>query len=67
MPAPSIVPIPYNRMYNPDIIEDPIKGDINIDHMDEQLPWMNYLIWAEDINSHGQIASTGIYPIEAHV
>lgn len=43
-------PIPYNRMYNPDIIPNPLKGKIESDHMDEQIPFMNYLIWADDIN-----------------
>lgn len=47
---PCAPPIPYNRMYNPDKMPAPVKGDIEIDHMDEQISWMNHLIWAEDIN-----------------
>ena len=47
---PCAPPIPFNRMYNPDNMPDPVKGDIQIDHMDEQIPWMNHVIWAEDIN-----------------
>jgi len=51
-PHPPVAPpIPYNRMYNPDNMPAPVCGDILVDHMDEQLPWMNYMIWAEDIGS----------------
>jgi choline-sulfatase len=37
-------------MYNPDKMPNPVRGSLEVDHMDEQIPWMNYLIWAEDIN-----------------
>lgn len=47
---PLAPPIPYNRMYNPDKMPLPIRGDINEDHKDEQIPWMNHLIWADDIS-----------------
>jgi choline-sulfatase len=47
---PLAPPVPYNRMYNPDRMPNPIRGDISVDHMDEQIPWMNYAVWAEDIN-----------------
>ena len=47
---PLAPPIPYNRMYNPDIMPNPIRGDINCDHMDEQITWMNHLIWADELN-----------------
>ena len=50
---PCAPPIPYNRMYNPDYMDAPIKTDIGIDHMDEQLPYMNHYIWAEQINEFG--------------
>ncbi len=46
---PLAPPVPFNRMYDPDRMPKPILGDIKIDHMDEQLPFMNYLIWAEDV------------------
>ena len=48
---PFAPPVPFNRMYNPDNMNNPISGDIAVDHMDEQIPWMNYLIWSEDINN----------------
>lgn len=47
---PFAPPIPFNRMYDPDRMPDPICGDLDTDHMDEQIPWMNYAIWADDIS-----------------
>ena len=47
---PLAPPIPYNRMYDPDRMPDPLCGDAAVDHMDEQIPWMNYAIWADDIS-----------------
>jgi choline-sulfatase len=48
---PFAPPIPFNRMYDPDRMPDPICGDPVIDHEDEQIPWMNYAVWAENINN----------------
>lgn len=47
---PLAPPQPFNRMYDPDRMPDPQRGDPAVDHMDEQIPWMNHMIWAEDIN-----------------
>jgi len=47
---PLAPPVPYNRMYNPDNMPNPIRGDLECDHMDEQIPWMNHLIWADGLN-----------------
>jgi arylsulfatase len=47
---PFTPPIPYNRMYNPDSMTNPIVGEPETDLMDEQLVWMNRLIWADEIN-----------------
>ena len=47
---PFAPPIPYNRMYNPDMMPNPVCGDLECDHMDEQIPWMNHLIWADELN-----------------
>ncbi|MDD9269434.1 sulfatase [Paenibacillus sp. GCM10023248] len=47
---PLAPPVPFNRMYNPDAMPNPVRGDRDVDFMDEQLPWMNHLIWAEDID-----------------
>lgn len=50
-PHPPIAPpIPFNRMYNPDKMPNPVRGDIAIDHMDEQIPNMNYGVWADDVS-----------------
>ena len=46
---PFAPPIPFNRMYDPDRMPDPIRGDPAIDTLDEQITWMNYAIWADDI------------------
>ena len=54
---PPLAPlIPFNRMY------DPRRGDPAIDHMDEQIPWMNHAIWAEDINdAHARVLKARYY------
>ena len=46
---PFAPPVPCNRMYNPDRMPTPVHGDRTTNHMDEHLPWMNHLIWAEDV------------------
>ena len=48
---PCAPPIPFNRMYHPDRLPNPICGDLVLDHMDEQIPWMNYMIWAEEVSN----------------
>ena len=47
---PCAPPIPYNRLYDPDRMSSPVLGDLAVDHMDEQIPWMNSMIWADDIS-----------------
>jgi arylsulfatase A-like enzyme/SAM-dependent methyltransferase len=47
---PLAPPIPFNRMYDPDRMVDPVAGDIKTDHMDEEIPFMCYAIWADAIN-----------------
>ena len=46
---PFAPPIPYNRMYGPDCMPDPIRGVPEVDAMDEQITWMNHAIWADGI------------------
>ena len=46
---PFAPPIPFNRMYDPDRMPSAIRGNLETDHMDEQIPRMNELIWADDI------------------
>jgi len=59
---PFAPPVPFNRMYDPDRMPDPIHGDIETDHMDEQIPWMNRIIWADGINdSHARVLKARYY------
>jgi len=49
-PHPPVAPpIPFNRMYDPDRMPNPICGDLAQDHLDPMLPWMNHAIWAEEV------------------
>src|SRR5699024_4495462 len=47
---PFAPPLPHNRMYDPDRMPSPIGGDIAVDHLDQQIPWMNHLVFAEDVD-----------------
>jgi len=47
---PLAPPIPFNRMYNPDRMPDPVLGSVEEDHQDEEIPYMRYAIWADAIN-----------------
>ncbi len=47
---PLAPPIPFNRLYDPDRMPSPTRGDVDVDHADEQIPWMNYGVWAEDVS-----------------
>ncbi len=59
---PLAPPIPFNRMYDPDRMPSPVCGNLSIDHMDEQIPWMNHAIWADDINdSHARVLKARYY------
>ncbi len=50
-PHPPIAPpIPYNRLFDPDDMPDPVLGDPAIDAADDYLGWMNHAVWAEDIS-----------------
>lgn len=47
---PCAPPVPYNLMYDPDVMSNPVHGDPATDAMDEQIDFMNYTIWADEIN-----------------
>ena len=47
---PCAPPAPYHLLYDPDIMENPYRTTDENDFADEQIPWMNYAIWAEDIS-----------------
>lgn len=50
-PHPPIAPpVPYNRMYDPDAMPDPVLGDPAIDAADDYLGWMNHAVYAESIS-----------------
>lgn len=59
---PFAPPIPFNRMYDPDRLPDPVVGDPQIDHMDEMIPFMNYAVYAEDIDAaHARVLKARYY------
>jgi choline-sulfatase len=50
-PHPPIAPpIPFNRMYDPDRMPSLVLGDIEEDHLDDEIPFMQYAVWADAIN-----------------
>jgi choline-sulfatase len=46
---PFAPPIPFNRIYDPEEMRDPVRGEKAVDHIDEQIPFQNYVMWAEDV------------------
>ena len=59
---PFAPPIPFNRMYDPDRMPSPVRGDFAVDNMDEQIRWMNHAIWANDISdSHARALRARYY------
>ena len=59
---PFAPPVPFNRMYDPDRMPSPVRGDLKVDHMDEQIRWMNHAIWADDISdSHARVLRARYY------
>lgn len=47
---PFAPPLPYNRIYDPDALPAPVVGDLAVDHLDQQIPWMNHAVYAEDVD-----------------
>ena len=59
---PFAPPVPFNRMYDPDRMPDPVYGDLENDHADGQIPFMNRIIWADDItDSHARVLKARYY------
>ena len=48
---PFAPPVPFNRMYDPDRMPDPVLGDPKLDLMDARVPWNNYFVYAEDLSN----------------
>ncbi|WP_061962756.1 sulfatase family protein [Demequina aurantiaca] len=49
---PFAPPLPYNRMYDPDRMPSPVSGDLAVDHLDQQIPWMNHAVYAERVDDN---------------
>ena len=47
---PCAPPAPFHLLYDPDVMPGAYRGDPETDHMDEQIPFMNHLIWADDMS-----------------
>jgi choline-sulfatase len=47
---PLAPPIPFNRMYDPNRMSDLVLGNVEDDHLDEEIPYMRYAVWADAIN-----------------
>jgi arylsulfatase len=59
---PFAPPQPFNRLYDPDRMPDPVCGDRALDHRDQQIPLSNRLIWADGINdSHARVLKARYY------
>ena len=59
---PLAPPIPFNRLYDPDRMPDPVRAGRQIDHADEQIPWMNHGVWADDISdAQARVARSRYY------
>jgi len=46
---PFAPPIPFNRMYDPDRMPNPVRGDYETDHMDQHIAASKTTMWAEDV------------------
>ncbi|MDS0300650.1 sulfatase-like hydrolase/transferase [Halogeometricum sp. S1BR25-6] len=45
-PHPPFAPSPpFDRMYDPDRLSDPVEGELAVDHMDEKIPAQNHHFW----------------------
>ena len=50
---PFAPPVPFNRMYDPDRMRNPVPGSDEIDYMDERVIWNRYFVFAEEMsNAH---------------
>ena len=49
---PFAPPIPFNRMYDPDRMPDPVAGEAASDRADPFLEFSNYTMYADEISPH---------------
>ena len=62
-PHPPFAPsAPFDRMYDPDRLANPVVGDIEVDHMDEKIPTQNHHFWT---TREGDIGPTVTRAIKA--
>jgi len=47
---PFAPPLPFNRMYDPDTLPNPVRGTPENDNMDDTLSAGDHITWANDIN-----------------
>lgn len=63
-PHPPFAPSPpFDRMYNPDTLPGPSRGDRTVDHMDEKIPAQNYHFWNSREDDLGE---STVRTIKAH-
>lgn len=61
-------PVPYNRAYDPDRMPPPVVGDRVVDHLDQQIPLMNYGVWADDVSdAQARVVKARYYAEISHV
>jgi arylsulfatase len=48
---PFAPPVPFNRMYDPDRMRNPVCGPESVDLMDPRVPWNRYFVFAEDVSN----------------
>ncbi len=65
---PFAPPMPFNRLYDPDRMSNPVQGQLETDHMDDQITWMNYAIWAENVNDpHNRVLKARYYGMITYI
>ncbi|SEE97476.1 sulfatase family protein [Ruania alba] len=47
---PFAPPLPFNRQYDPDRMPSPVTGKEEVDHLDQHIPWMNYAVFADEVD-----------------
>ncbi|QLG28860.1 sulfatase-like hydrolase/transferase [Halorarum halophilum] len=63
-PHPPFAPSPpFDRMYDPDRLPGPVRGDRAVDHMDEKIPAQNYHFWT---TREDGIDATTVRVLKAH-
>jgi choline-sulfatase len=49
---PLAPPIPFNRLYDPDRMESPLRGETEVDHADPFIPAHARAMFADDLSDH---------------